>query len=82
LSLFCNRRHPIRDDTEAALRGLIDKVSFRQNIFVIIVAAQTLSPASSESHPIVLSDQRAAVTVIRDAYTGRWTVHSWQWLTE
>jgi len=74
--------HPMHDYTEDALRGLIDKVSFRQNIFVIIVAAQTLSPASSESHPIVLSDQRAAVTVIRDAYTGRWTVHAWQWLTD
>jgi len=77
-----NELHPMHDYTEDALRGLVDKVSFRQNIFVIIVAAQTLSPASTPTHDIVLADQRAAVTVIRDAYTGRWTIHSWTWLTE
>ncbi len=74
-----NQEH---DTTEDVLRGIIDKVSFRQNIFVIIVAAQALSPVSTEMSPVVLADQRAAVTVIRDAYTGRWTVHSWTLLTE
>ena len=74
--------HPMHDYTEDVMRGLVDKVSFRQNIFVIIVAAQALSPASTETRPTVLSDQRAAVSVIRDAYTGRWVIHSWQWLTE
>ena len=74
--------HPMHDYTEDALRGIVDKVSFRQNIFVIIVAAQALSPASTQNRPVVLADQRAAVTVLRDAYTGRWTIHSWTWLTE
>lgn len=74
--------HSLHDYTEDALRGLIDKVSFRQNVFVIVVAAQALSPASTPNRPVVLSDQRAAVTVLRDAYTGRWTIHSWHWLTE
>jgi len=74
--------HPMHDYTEDVMRGLVHKVSFRQNIFVIIVAAQALSPASTEKRPVVLSDQRAAVTVIRDAYTGRWTIHDWLWLTE
>lgn len=74
--------HPMHDYTEDVLRGLADKVSFRQNIFVIVVAAQTLSPASTTTRPIVLADQRAAVTVIRDAYTGRWVIHSWVWLTD
>ena len=46
------------------------------------MAAQALSPASTQNRPVVLADQRAAVTVIRDAYTGRWTIHAWHWLTE
>ena len=74
--------HPMHDYTEDVLRGFIDKVSFRQNIFVVIIAAQALSPASTETHPIVLADQRAAVTVLRDAYTGKWLVQNWVWLTE
>ena len=77
-----NSLHPMHDYTEDVLRGLIDKVSFRQNIFVIVVAVQALSPASTVTHPITLADQRAAVTVIRDAYTGKWLIHSWVWLTE
>lgn len=74
--------HPMHDYTEDVLRGLIDKVSFRQSIFVIVIAAQALSPASTDKHPIVLADQRAAVTVLRDAYTGKWLVQNWVWLTE
>jgi len=72
------------DFTEDILRGIVakDRVSFRQNIFVVVIAAQTLSPVSTPSRPVVLADQRAAVTVIRDAFTGRWTIHDWRWLTE
>ena len=73
---------PAHDWIEDAVRHLPDYVSFRQNIFVIVIAAQTLSPASTPSRPVVLADQRAAVTVIRDAFTGRWTIHDWRWLTE
>jgi hypothetical protein len=74
--------HPLHDYTEDVLRGLVDKVSFRQNIFVVVLAAQTLSPASTADAPIILADQRAAVTVLRDAYTGRWMIYNWVWLTE
>lgn len=72
----------VYDYLEDVMRGIIDKVSFRQNIFVVVIAAQTLSPVSTDENPIVLADQRAAVTVIRDAYTGRWMISSWTWLTE
>jgi len=72
----------IYDYTEDVMRGIIDKVSFRQNIYVVVIAAQTLSPASTDENPIILADQRAAVTVIRDAFTGRWMIYSWTWLTE
>jgi len=67
---------------EDLLRGLVDQTTFRQNLFVIIVAAQRLSPPIGTATQRVLADQRAAVTVIRDAYTGRWSVHDWCPLTE
>ncbi|NLG02017.1 MAG: hypothetical protein GX565_17975, partial [Lentisphaerae bacterium] len=70
------------DWLEDAVRHLPERVSFRQNIFVIVIAAQTLSPISTQSRPVVLADQRAAVTVIRDAFTGRWTIYDWRWLNE
>lgn len=70
------------DYVEDIMRNFIDHVSFRQNIFVVVIAAQTLSPASSAQSPVILSDQRAAVTVLRDAFTGRWMINDWTWLTE
>ena len=62
---------------EDLLRGLADRVTFRQNLYVVIIAAQRLSPLGR-----VIADQRVAVTVVRDAYTGRWAVHDWRPLTE
>ena len=75
--------HSSHNYTEDVIRGVIDKISFRQNIFVIILAAQTLAPGSTESsNPTVLAEQRAAVTVIRDAYSGNWTIANWRKLTQ
>ena len=65
-------------ETEHGLRGIIDKVSFRQNVYVIILAAQTIAPGSSIKNPNVLAEQRVAVTVIRDAYSGNWTISDWR----
>jgi len=62
---------------EDLLRGIADQATFRQNLFVIIVAAQRLSPPIGNATQRVLADQRAAITVIRDAYTGRWGIHDW-----
>ena len=74
--------HTRHNYTEDVLRGIIDKVSFRQNVYVIILAAQTVAPGSSETHPNVLAEQRVAVTVIRDAYSGNWTISDWRKLTQ
>ena len=74
--------HARHDYLEDIMRGLIDKVSFRQNIYMVVVAAQTLSRSSTPQRPVVLADQRALVTVIRDAWSGRWAIHDWKWLTE
>ena len=74
--------HSMHNYKEDVLRGIIDKVSFRQNVYVIILAAQAVAPASSETNPNVLSEQRVAVTVIRDAYSGNWTISDWRKLTQ
>ncbi len=68
--------------TEDVLRGIIDKVSFRQNVYVIILAAQTIAPGSSIENPNVLAEQRVAITVIRDAYSGNWTISDWRKLMQ
>lgn len=62
---------------EDVLRGLADQATFRQNIYVVIIAAQRLSPLGR-----VTADQRVAVTVVRDAYSGRWAIHDWRPLSE
>ncbi|MFZ4396488.1 MAG: hypothetical protein ACOYOU_12765 [Kiritimatiellia bacterium] len=59
------------------LAGIADRVSFRQSSFLIIVCGQRLSPMGR-----VLADQRAACTIVRDAYTGRWVVDHMVWLTD
>ena len=59
------------------LAGLADRVSFRGNTFLVIVCGQRLSPLGR-----VLADQRAAFTIVRDAFTGRWVVDHVVWLTE
>lgn len=63
------------------LAGMADRVSFRQNVLLVIVCAQRLSPLGRPlGRP--LADQRAAAVVVRDAFTGRWVVNSLVWLTE
>jgi len=62
---------------EDLLRNVAERVTFRQNLFVVIVAAQRLSPTGR-----VLADQRVAVTIVRDSYTGYWAIHSWYRLEE
>jgi hypothetical protein len=62
---------------EDLLRALPERVTFRQNVLVVIIAAQRLAPAGK-----VIADQRAAMVVIRDAYTGGWFVHDWYWLND
>jgi len=53
------------------------QVSFRQNAYVVIIQAQRLSP---KGRP--LATQRAAFTILRDAFTGHWLVYQTTWLTE
>lgn len=71
-------RGSVGDDIkEEMIRGLAERISFRQNLFVIVVTGQTLTPAGR-----VAADQRAVVTVAADAFSGQWHVLNWHWLTE
>ncbi len=71
-------RDSLGDDfKEEMIRGLSERISFRQNLFVIIVAGQTLTPAGR-----VAADQRAVATVAADYFTGQWHILNWHWLTE
>ncbi|MBP5510596.1 MAG: hypothetical protein J6Z49_06740 [Kiritimatiellae bacterium] len=70
--------HPLHDYDEEIVSSLADKVSFRQSLYLVILSVQTLGPASTEERPVVLGESRAAVTIVRDAFTGRWTVVGWR----
>jgi hypothetical protein len=63
------------DTKEDLLRDLAERISFRQHVFVVLMAGRTATPSGRIS-----ATQRAAAVVLRDAYTGRWQVVSWQWL--
>jgi len=63
---------------EDAFRNMLDLITFRQNIFTIVLAAQVLAP--DEITPI--AEKRAVATVYRDAYTGNSFVRSFKWLSD
>lgn len=52
---------------EAGLRNILDKITFRQNIFTIILVAQVLSPDGRTP----VAEKRAVAIVYRDVYTGQ-----------
>jgi hypothetical protein len=58
---------------EDFIRQFVEFLTFRQNIFLIIVAAQTLAPASDA----VTSEAKTMSLVYRDSYTGRMFIR-WQ----
>lgn len=72
--VMSNATYDVRGDI---LAGIADRVSFRQNAFLVVVCGQRLSP-----HGRVLADQRAAAVILRDAFTGRWVVQQMYWLTQ
>jgi hypothetical protein len=62
---------------EDAFRQIVEMLSFRQNIFLIPVVAQSLLPDGT-----VEAEDRILATVYRDSYTGAMTLHAWQLLSE
>jgi hypothetical protein len=59
----------VREDT---FRNIVELITFRQNIFTIILAAQYLAPDGTS----VIGEDRGVATVFRDAYTGTCTTNS------
>ena len=63
---------------EDTFRHMAELVTFRQNIFTVIMLAQALAPKAD----YVVAERRAVATVYRDAYTGRYFTRSFKWLTD
>lgn len=57
------------DSKEDIVRELCERLSFRQQIFAIVVDARVMSPAMT-----LRAERRAVVIVVRDAYTGAWRI--------
>ena len=66
------------DIKEDAFRNILEMVTFRQNIFTIIVEAQVYAPTGTN----VVAEKRAVAVVYRDAYTGRSFTRFFKWLQE
>lgn len=66
------------DLKEDAFRNILEMLTFRQNIFTVIVAAQVYAPASTN----IVAEKRAVAVVYRDAYTGRSFTRFFKWLQD
>lgn len=62
-----------REDT---FRHICELITFRQNMFLVIVAAQALAPDTET----VVGEKRGVALMYRDAYTGRYFQRSFKWL--
>ena len=63
---------------EDTFRSICELITFRQNIFTIVLGAQSLAPKGD----FVVAEKRAVANVYRDAYTGRHFVRSFKWLDD
>ena len=57
------------DIKEDIVRDLCERISFRQQVFLIVIDVRVTSPSLS-----VRAERRAIVLVARDAYTGAWRI--------
>lgn len=70
--------HTNGDLKEDAFRSIVELVTFRQNLFTIVLAVQAFGPDQAT----VVAEKRAVAVVCRDAWTGRSFVHSLRPLLE
>ena len=63
---------------EDPFRNILDLVSFRHNLYTLVVAAQAFGPDGNT----VVAEKRAIALVYRDAYTGSYFTRSFKWLTD
>lgn len=69
--------HANGDLKEDALRNIVETITFRQNIFTIIVAAQAFGPDGQTP----VSEKRAVAIIYRDSYTGQYFTRFQKWIT-
>jgi hypothetical protein len=60
---------------EDTYRHILDLITFRQNLFAIVVAAQALAPDGT-----VIAEKRAIGTIFRDSYTSKYFIRSFKWI--
>lgn len=63
---------------EDPFRRICELVTFRQNLFTIIMAAQVFGGDGQS----VVGEKRAMATIYRDSYTGRYFIRSFKWLAD
>jgi len=63
---------------QSAIRNICELVSFRQNMFTLILGGQALGPDKQS----VVGEKRAVAVVYRDSYTGRFFVRQFKWLND
>ncbi len=59
---------------EDILREFAERLTFRQQLYVVILDARTTTPAMTVS-----AEQKATALVLRDAYSGAWRVLGWHY---
>jgi len=64
--------------THIALRNMAELVSFRQNIFTLIIAARVFGPDGAS----VVAEKRAVAVVYRDSYTSAFFIRQFKWLND
>ena len=79
----CAPRGPDSNDIykEDTFRHICELISFRNNIYIILMVAQATQDLPNGDKSI-LAERRAMATVYRDSYTGRHFTRSFKWLTD
>jgi hypothetical protein len=66
------------DQREDVLRGIVELLSFRHQLYLVVVAAQTLAADGRT----MTADRRSMALVWRDGYTGQYFVRNFRWITD
>ena len=69
--------HFTKELKEDVFRNTPDLITFRQNLFTIIVAAQAFGPNGQT----VVAEKRAVAIVYRDSYTGKHFIRFQKWIS-
>ena len=63
---------------EDVFRRVCELITFRQNVFIVTVAAQVFGGDGQT----VVGEKRGSATIYRDSYTGKYFIRSFKWLSD